>query len=47
MIAYQGTEVGMGYTAWFIYRYLWKASNRQELSRDFNSLKEQVLGKFD
>lgn len=39
--------VGMGYTAWFVYRYLWKASNRQELGRDFSALKEQVLGKFD
>jgi hypothetical protein len=39
--------VGMGYAAWFVYRYLWKASNRQELGRDFNALKEQVLGKFD
>lgn len=37
--------VGMGYTAWFIYRYIWKAENRQELASDFNSLKEQVLGK--
>jgi hypothetical protein len=37
--------VGMGYSAWFVYRYLWRASSRQELSHDFNSLKEQVLGK--
>ncbi|NJO39841.1 MAG: hypothetical protein HC769_24870 [Cyanobacteria bacterium CRU_2_1] len=37
--------VGMGYTAWFVYRYIWKAENRQELTNDFNSLKEQVLGK--
>lgn len=37
--------VGMGYSAWFIYRYLWKAENRQELSSDFNALKEQVLGR--
>ncbi|GAB4384694.1 MAG: hypothetical protein Kow00121_48530 [Elainellaceae cyanobacterium] len=36
--------VGMGYSAWFIYRYVWKAENRQELVNDFNSLKEQVLG---
>lgn len=39
--------VGMGYSAWFVYRYLWKASSRQELATDFNRLKEQVLGKFD
>lgn len=37
--------IGMGYTAWFIYRYLWKAENRAELASDFNALKEQVLGK--
>jgi hypothetical protein len=37
--------IGLGYSAWFIYRYLLKASNRQELVNDFNSLKEQILGK--
>lgn len=37
--------VGMGYSAWFIYRYIWRAENRQELATDFNSLKEQVLGR--
>ncbi len=36
--------IGLGYSAWFIYRYLLQASTRQELSKDFNSLKEQVLG---
>jgi CAAD domains of cyanobacterial aminoacyl-tRNA synthetase len=36
--------VGMGYSAWFIYRYVWKAENRQELSRDFNALKDQIFG---
>jgi hypothetical protein len=39
--------IGMGYTAWFVYRYLWKAENRRELSADFNTLKEQVLGKIN
>lgn len=37
--------IGMGYSAWFIYRYVWRAENRQELATDFNALKEQVLGK--
>ncbi|MGP1374979.1 MAG: CAAD domain-containing protein [Almyronema sp.] len=37
--------IGLGYVAWFIYRYLLKASNRQELIEDFNSLKDQVLGR--
>jgi hypothetical protein len=36
--------VGMGYSAWFIYRYVWKAESRQELSRDFNTLKAQIFG---
>ena len=37
--------IGIAYTAWFIYRYLWKAKNRGELTRDFNALKDEVLGK--
>ena len=39
--------IGIGYTIWFVYRYLWKAENRRELSGDFNTLKEQVLGKIN
>jgi uncharacterized membrane protein YqhA len=39
--------IGIGYTAWFVYRYLWKAENRQELSTDFNSLKQQVIGRIN
>ncbi|ANV85088.1 hypothetical protein AWQ21_12295 [Picosynechococcus sp. PCC 7003] len=37
--------IGISYTAWFVYRYLLKASNRDELLAEFNSLKSQVLGK--
>lgn len=36
--------VGLGYTGWFIYRYLLRASTRQELSSEFNNLKAQVVG---
>jgi CAAD domains of cyanobacterial aminoacyl-tRNA synthetase len=36
--------IGFGYSAWFVYRYLLRASSRQDLSKDFNTLKEQVLG---
>jgi len=36
--------IGLGYTIWFVYRYLLKASNRSELVEDFNALKGQVLG---
>lgn len=37
--------IGMGYSAWFVYRYLLKASTREQLAGEFSSLKEQVLGK--
>ena len=37
--------IGFAYTAWFIYRYLWRASNRDELASSFGSLKDQVLGR--
>jgi len=37
--------VGLGYTAWFVYRYLLRASTRQELASEFSTLKGQVVGK--
>lgn len=37
--------VGLGYSVWFVYRYLLKASNRQELGQEFNKLKDQVVGR--
>lgn len=37
--------VGIGYTAWFVYRYMLKNSTRQELLAEIESLKEQVVGK--
>lgn len=36
--------VGLGYSIWFVYRYLLKASNRQELGQEVNKIKEQVVG---
>ncbi|HAZ47870.1 MAG TPA: hypothetical protein DDW76_35925 [Cyanobacteria bacterium UBA11369] len=36
--------VGMGYTGWFVYRYLLRASTRKELSEELKGLKNQVLG---
>lgn len=39
--------VGIGYTAWFIYRYILRESSRKELSEDFESLKEQIVGRND
>jgi hypothetical protein len=37
--------VGLGYSAWFVYRFILKADNRQELSSKYDGLKNQVLGK--
>jgi len=36
--------VGLGYSAWFIYRYLLKASTRQELGQELGELKDQIVG---
>jgi hypothetical protein len=36
--------VGLGYSVWFIYRYLLKASNRDELGKEFDKLKSQIVG---
>jgi CAAD domains of cyanobacterial aminoacyl-tRNA synthetase len=37
--------VGLGYSAWFIYRFVFKAENRAELSDKYSSVKEKVVGK--
>ncbi len=37
--------VGIGYTVWFVNRYLLKAETRQELANEFKALKGQVVGK--
>lgn len=37
--------VGLGYTGWFVYRYLLTNSSRQELGQEFEALKNQVMGK--
>ncbi|MDJ0595175.1 MAG: CAAD domain-containing protein [Pleurocapsa sp. MO_226.B13] len=37
--------VGLGYTVWFVYRYLLTKSSRQELVQEFESLRTQVVGK--
>ncbi|MFZ9738273.1 MAG: CAAD domain-containing protein [Prochlorotrichaceae cyanobacterium] len=36
--------VGLGYSVWFTYRYLWEAEKRVELVQEFNKIKNQVLG---
>jgi threonine/homoserine/homoserine lactone efflux protein len=37
--------IGIGYTAWFVYHYLLTAESRKELSKDLQTLKQQVLGR--
>jgi hypothetical protein len=37
--------IGLGYTSWFIYRFVIKADNRQELSTKYHGFKDQILGK--
>ncbi|AFZ12661.1 hypothetical protein Cri9333_1776 [Crinalium epipsammum PCC 9333] len=36
--------VGIGYTGWFVYRYLLQASTRQELSEEVKNFKSGILG---
>jgi len=36
--------IGIGYTTWFVYRYLLRADHRQELANEINTLKSQILG---
>ncbi|MDY6803932.1 MAG: CAAD domain-containing protein [Cyanobacteriota bacterium] len=36
--------IGIIYSGWFVYRYLLRASNREELWAEVQSLKEQLLG---
>ena len=36
--------IGIGYSVWFVYRYLLKASTRQELTHEISTLKTQVVG---
>jgi glutamyl-tRNA synthetase len=36
--------IGLGYTAWFVYRYLLRANTRKELSEELQAFKEQVIG---
>jgi CAAD domains of cyanobacterial aminoacyl-tRNA synthetase len=37
--------VGIGYTSWFVYRYLLQASTRKELTDEIDNFKSEVLGK--
>ncbi|GMH00448.1 hypothetical protein Nepgr_002287 [Nepenthes gracilis] len=36
--------VGLGYTGWFVYRYLLFKSSRKELAQDIESLKKKIAG---
>lgn len=37
--------IGIGYAVWFVYRYLLRSSNRQQLGQEIQALKEQIFGK--
>lgn len=39
--------IGIGFVIWFVYRYLLKASTRQEIFLEIQILKEQIIGKSD
>ena len=39
--------IGLGYTGWFIWRYLLYAENRQDLSNDYQTLRDRILGKTE
>ena len=36
--------IGVGYTTWFVYRYLLQASTRQELATKIQSLRQAIVG---
>lgn len=36
--------IGIGYTAWFVNRYLLSTSKRQELAQEVQTLKQQIIG---
>lgn len=38
--------IGLGYTGWFIWRYLIYAEKRQELATDYEALKNRILGRI-
>ncbi|MGD1717695.1 CAAD domain-containing protein, partial [Dapis sp. BLCC M172] len=37
--------IGMGYAVWFVYRYLLRKSNRQELLDKIEDIKAEIVGK--
>jgi hypothetical protein len=39
--------VGMSYSVWFVYRYMLRASTREELWQEINGIKTQYLGSKD
>ncbi len=39
--------VGIGYTTWFVWRYLLQASTREELNSEIDDLKSEIFGNYD
>ena len=38
--------VGLGYSSWFVYRYVLYKDSRKELLEQFDALKDKVSGEF-
>ena len=36
--------IGIGYSAWFVYRYLLKVETREELGQEIQAITSQVVG---
>ncbi len=45
LLAFSFELIGAGYSAWFVFRYLLKASDRQELSDKIKAFKEEIVGR--
>ena len=38
--------IGIGYTVWFVNRYLLSTSRRQNLAQELQTLKQQIIGSY-
>jgi glutamyl-tRNA synthetase len=45
LLAFSFELIGAGYSAWFVFRYLLKASDRQDLYDDIKAFKKEIFGK--
>ena len=45
LLAFGFELIGAGYSVWFVFRYLLKASDRQDLYEDIKAVKKEIFGK--